>query len=301
MRDKSNGVLAVVPVAQTFEEPVLGLDFFLMKKDLGEKRVEIEAIGAVVHKSVNRTGYARHYESAVSLDCGLDGFLGRKTEGDKQNVGRRVCIADLDEQNDRVMRRGAERDFFEHFNGADDAFFSAAAGAVLQVSGQDLLLQAHEPFSIEQQGPILAHIHFGKRELGGVCYFSAWFFKQKPKIVVEAHGKRIAGPGDDRKPVVAEKINRRPAFIVRKIEFNRLGKTRKVDHHEYGFVARGAHEREDVRVVRRDKSEAAPGKGRVLLTHGNDPLHPPEHGGEVVFMRLDIDGLIVIFGVDYNG
>ena len=66
----------------------------------------------------------------------------------------------------------------------------------------------------------------------------------------------------------------------------------------YGLVGVPPDEREGMPVVRVEELDRAAPEGRMPLAQGDEPLHPPEERMRVRMLGLDVDGLVVVLGVD---
>src|ERR1043165_5520994 len=57
-------------------------------------------------------------------------------------------------------------------------------------------------------------------------------------------------------------------------------------------------ESENARVIGVKKFKRTAGKSPEIFSHGHDAAHPPEKGGEILLLILNIDRFVMIFGID---
>src|SRR5712692_2261609 len=103
---------------------------------------------------------------------------------------------------------------------------------------------------------------------------------------------------DRRKRIATKNFDRDATGESRQIEFNRLGETAKVHDHDNSFVFVTAKEREHLGVVGVKKFEGATRESLEILSRRDHTTHPPKQRGQVFLLILDIDGFVVVLGVD---
>jgi hypothetical protein len=100
---------------------------------------------------------------------------------------------------------------------------------------------------------------------------------------------------------VAEQLHQGQPTKLREIQVHDLRVARQVRHDEYSLVLITPNEGEDVPVGQVQELDAPPPEGTIPLAQRDQPLHEPQNGARVVLLRFDVDGGVVIFGIDDEG
>ena len=111
-------------------------------------------------------------------------------------------------------------------------------------------------------------------------------------------GQRVRAAADLREAVAAEELDRRRAGEEREVQLGVLGEAREVRHHQDALPVVAADEGEDAVVRRVEELDRAAAEGAVALAQRDQPPHPPEQRVRVALLRLDVDRLEVVLGVD---
>ncbi len=122
----------------------------------------------------------------------------------------------------------------------------------------------------------------------------------EPEEPVRPQGEEVRSPADDREPRPAEHLRGRDALEPGEVEMHALGEARQVGDDQDG-LPQLADERQNARVLRVEEGERAAAKQLVFFPLGEDALHPPEQGGGVRLLGLDVDRLVVVLGIDDDG
>src|SRR5262245_20677616 len=104
----------------------------------------------------------------------------------------------------------------------------------------------------------------------------------------------IANRAEER---AAEHLHRDGAAVRLEMQFHGLGGIRQVGDDEDRLVRPFSEIRENSRVGRLEEAERPPPEGPRRLPYGDDPPHPREPGRGSLHLRLDVDGLIPIYGI----
>jgi hypothetical protein len=100
------------------------------------------------------------------------------------------------------------------------------------------------------------------------------------------------------KIILAEDFHERAAGESGQIDLGRLREAREVHHDQNGLVFMPPEKREDLVVFREEKFERTTREGAEILPHGNDAARPPKQRGKILLLVLDVDRLVMIFGID---
>ena len=101
--------------------------------------------------------------------------------------------------------------------------------------------------------------------------------------------------------LVPKELHRHRATELREVEFRALDVSREVKDAQDALVVVATDETEDLAILGAQDLEGPSTEGPVALAKGDQATHPPQQRVGVLLLRLDVDRLIVILGVDDGG
>ena len=95
-------------------------------------------------------------------------------------------------------------------------------------------------------------------------------------------------------------LNRHRPLERSQVELHRLRKARKIGYDQHAFVVKLSDERHYFAIAGIKKFQAAPSESAELLALLDQALHPPQQGMRIVVLGFDVDGFVVILGIDIH-
>ncbi len=285
---RNPGEIALVAV----DVPALG--------DQGEKRSpEGGGLQGVVQPTGALAGPDPGQDLGSVLRLRLPGFPVRGVaHGEEIDFRFPLDVADLQLQEMEFLIPGGDGDVLPDEGPADLSGLGAEPPLVLQVSGQDALLQAHLVRPVEDLPPVLAQDHAVRLPDPLPFGLQLGFGMQgEPEVVVGPQGEDIAVVLDFGKAVPAEDLHRDESGVVGQVELRHLREAGEVDHHQDAFPVVFADEGQDLVVVRQEVLDVPPSEGAEAAARGDEAAHPPQQGGGVLGLVLHVEGLEVVFRV----
>jgi hypothetical protein len=115
---------------------------------------------------------------------------------------------------------------------------------------------------------------------------------------VGAERDEVGQVTDGRELLVARQLDGNGAAQGGQIELRALHVPREVEDAQDALLLELTDKGEDLPVLRQEDLERATPEGLVALAQRDEPLHPPQQRIGVVVLRLDVDRLRVVLGVD---
>ena len=122
--------------------------------------------------------------------------------------------------------------------------------------------------------------------------------EREPVKSVPAQGQQVGQLADRRKLGVAEQLDGAHPLPLSEIELHVLHEARQVGDDEDRLVLELPHEGQHAGVAGGEQLHRAAAERLELLAQRDEALGPPEQRVGVVLLRLDVDRLVVVLGVD---
>src|SRR5580700_4434182 len=113
-------------------------------------------------------------------------------------------------------------------------------------------------------------------------------------------GDGIEAVSDYWESSMTEGVFGHPPNPILEIQIDRLRKPRQVDDDQDGLFVVITGKGEHYMVGRRKQLKIPVTERRETFANSDYSTHPPEEGGQIRFLNLHIDCLIVEFGIDIN-
>jgi hypothetical protein len=114
---------------------------------------------------------------------------------------------------------------------------------------------------------------------------------ERQKIWIFGGGRKLGAPKD---------LYRHQPWSAGQIQLHALCKARQVGDHQHLLVLKLTDERQHFAVARIEKLQTPASEGAKLLALLNQTLRPPQQRMRIVLLCLDVDGFVVIFGIDIH-
>ncbi len=233
----------------------------------------------------------------------LAGALGGE-QGQRQGVVVVVALGVLDADDgedgvDHALLQRAERQDVLDGQLADLASLAGEPPAAADLVGQRAAGPALEALPAEPLRGLDGRVDVRRLGLVGALVVRGRL-EHEPVERVRAEGEEVGQLADGGEAGVPEDLDGRAAREAGEVELDGLGEAREVGHDEDVLAVAGAEEGEGLGVVGVEELHAAAGHDRVPPAQGDEALHPPQEGGGVGLLALDVDRLVVGAGLDVD-
>src|SRR6266566_4171466 len=113
--------------------------------------------------------------------------------------------------------------------------------------------------------------------------------------------QEIGGIGDRRELRSPEQLHRRCSLKRRQVQARVLDESGEIRNNKDYLVLIPAKESEHSMVLGIQKFQYAPAERLVSLPHGDEPLHPPQHGILIVLLRLHVERFVMRVRINDDG